>query len=312
MGVLMKKAFLWIGVAAGIVLCGLTILGWSWLRQYQALKDDEPEIVLVPDVADITYCTMDGVPLQMDMYYPQNPEAFNQVLVYIHGGSFTGGDKRKGSGIIDIPAMNSRGYAVAAINYRLMPDHPFPAEVQDAKCAVRFLRAHATEYHLRTEKIGLWGGSAGGHLATMIGLTGGMAEFESGEYLEQSSKVDAVVEMFGPTDLTMPMGWLQRMLLRRAFGTDDPQSELLRKASPVQYIQPDAPPFLILHGEQDSAVPMEQAQVLYQMLIEGGNTASLLTVKNANHNFKPTGGAIQPTRQEISAGMADFFDRWLK
>jgi len=208
--------------------------------------------------------------------------------------------------------MNSRGYAVAAINYRLMPDHPFPAEVQDAKCAVRFLRAHATEYHLRTEKIGLWGGSAGGHLATMIGLTGGMAEFESGEYLEQSSKVDAVVEMFGPTDLTMPMGWLQRMLLRRAFGTDDPQSELLRKASPVQYIQPDAPPFLILHGEQDSAVPLEQAQVLYQKLVEGGNTASLLIVKNANHNFKPTGGAIQPTRQEISASMADFFDRWLK
>jgi len=208
--------------------------------------------------------------------------------------------------------MNSRGYAVAAINYRLMPDHPFPAEVQDAKCAIRFLRAYAEEYHLRTDKIGIWGGSAGGHLAAMIGLTSGMAEFESGEYLEQSSKVDAVVEMFGPTDLTMPMGWLQRLLLRRAFGTDDPNNDLLRQASPVTYIKPGAPPFLVLHGEQDSAVPMEQAQVFYKALTDEGIMVILVTVKNANHNFKPTGGAIQPTRQEISAGMADFFDRWLK
>ena len=208
--------------------------------------------------------------------------------------------------------MTSRGYAVAALNYRLMPDHPFPAEVQDAKCAIRFLRAHAEEYHLRTDKIGIWGGSAGGHLASMVGLTEGEAEFEAGEYLDQSSRVDAVVEMFGPTDLTLPMGWLQRLLLRRAFGTDHPQAELLHRASPVNYIQLNAPPFLILHGEQDSAVPVEQAQVLYKNLVDVGNTATLIIVKNANHNFKPTGGATQPTRQEIAAAMADFFDHWLK
>ncbi len=308
----MRKAFLRIGVVTSIILCGLSVLGWSWIRQYQALADEEPEIVLSPDIADIIYCTMDGVPLKMDLYYPENSQTTSQVLVYVHGGSFTGGDKRTGSGIIDIPMMTSRGYAVAAINYRLMPAHPFPAEVQDAKCAIRFLRAHAEEYRLRTDKIGIWGGSAGGHLAAMVGLTNGEADFEVGEYLEHSSRVDAVVEMFGPTDLTMPMGWLQRMLLRRAFGTDDPQAEVLQKASPVQYIQADAPPFLILHGEQDSAVPLEQAQVFYQKLVERGDTVSLLTVKNANHNFKPTGGAIQPNRQEISAAMANFFDRWLK
>jgi acetyl esterase/lipase len=234
------------------------------------------------------------------------------VLVYVHGGSFTSGDKSKGSGTLDIPAMTGRGYAVAAINYRLMPEHPFPAEVLDAKCAVRFLRAHADEYQFKTEKIGIWGGSAGGHLSAMIGLTNGDPAFESGEYLKESSSVEAVVEMFGPTDLTAKMGWLQRWLLRRAFGTDDPHALLLRQASPVNYATEDAPPFLILHGERDTAVPVEQAQALYQELLHAEVDATLVIVENANHNFKPTGGPITPTRTEISDLMADFFDRTLR
>lgn len=104
----------------------------------------------------------------------------------------------------------------------------------------------------------------------------------------------------------------QTQLLRRAFGTDDPKAEILLQASPVQYVTKSTPPFLILHGEQDSAVLLEQAQVFYQKLRVAGNTVTLISVKNANHIFKPTGGAIQPTRQEISTQMADFFDHWLK
>ncbi len=308
----MKRFFRWAGILLGAGLCALVILGVLWYRQYQALADDEPEIVLSPSMADITYCTMDGVPLKMDLYFPEKSQGTAQALIYFHGGSFTSGDKRKGSGVIDIPAMTARGYAVAAVNYRLMPDHRFPAEVLDGKCAIRFLRAHAIEYNLRVDKMGIWGGSAGGHLATMIGLTDGEPDFEAGEYLEQSSRVDVVVEMFGPTDLTLPMSWLQRLIMRRAFGTDDPKAEILLQASPVRYVTKNTPPFLILHGEQDSAVPLEQAQVFYQKLRDAGNTVTLVSVKNANHNFKPTGGAIQPTRQEISTQMADFFDRWLK
>jgi len=296
-----------------VSLCGLSTFAYIWVRQYQALADDDPVVTLSPDVADLTYCTPNSVPLKMDLYFPSDDyDAPWQVLVYFHGGSFTSGDKRKGSGIIDIPAMTARGYAVAAINYRLMPEYPFPAEVMDAKCAIRFLRAHAEEYQIRTEKIGVWGGSAGGHLVAMIGLTNGDPAFESGEYAEYSSRVDAVVEMFGPTDLTAPMGWLQRWLLRRAFGTDDPTTPLLAHSSPINFITPEAPPFLILHGEQDGAVPVAQAQVFYKKLIEAGVDATLITVTNANHNFKPTGGPIEPTREEISAMMADFFDLWLK
>jgi acetyl esterase/lipase len=254
---------------------------------------------------------MDRIPLKMDLYFPKRDPSW-QVLLYVHGGSFTGGDKRTGSGIIDIPAMTERGYAVAAINYRLMPEHPFPAELIDAKCAVRFLHAHADEYDLLTEKVGIWGGSAGGHLSAMMGLTNGDPAFELGEHREYSSQVDAVVDMFGPTDLTQPMSWLQRLLLRRAFGTDSPSDTRLIEASPVQYISTHAVPFLILHGEQDTAVPATHAQALYEKLTDAGVDATLVIVDNANHNFKPTGGPIAPTRTEISDIMGDFFDRVLR
>jgi acetyl esterase/lipase len=274
--------------------------------------DDEPDIVLSPDIPDITYCTMDGVPLAMDLYLPAGSGSPSPLLLYVHGGSFTSGDKRKGSGIIDIPAMTTHGYAVAAVNYRLMPDYPFPAEVTDVKCAIRFLRAHADEYNLDGERIGIWGGSAGGHLSAIIGMTNNDPRFEAGEYPEQSSRVDAAVEMFGPMDLTLPMDWLQRQLLLRAFGTDSADSPLLRDASPVFYVSADDPPFLIMNGEQDSAVPPDQARALYRALDAAGVDATLVIVKNANHNFKPTGGPISPSREEISVMMADFFDRVLK
>ncbi len=295
-----------------LTIAGLVIYGIVWVARYQSLVDDEPDIVLSPDIPDITYCTMDGEPLAMDLYLPAGSGSPSPLLVYVHGGSFTSGDKRKGSGIIDIPAMTERGYAVAAVNYRLMPDYPFPAEVTDAKCAIRFLRTHADEYNLDVEKIGIWGGSAGGHLSAMIGLTNNDPRFEAGGYPEQSSHVEAVVEMFGPMDLTLPMDWLQRQLLLRAFGTDSADSPQLRDASPVFYVSADDPPFLIMNGEQDSAVPPDQARALYQALAAAGVDSTLVIVKNANHNFKPTGGPISPTREAISVLMADFFDRVLR
>ncbi|HLO17348.1 MAG TPA: alpha/beta hydrolase [Anaerolineales bacterium] len=308
----MKKFLKWFGLLLVLSICGLTIYGFLWIRQYQQLAEEEPAITLSPSLSDITYCTMDGVPLKMDLYYPNETQPPYQVLVYVHGGSFTGGDKRKGSGVIDIPAMTGRGYAVAALNYRLMPEYPFPAEVIDAKCAIRFLRAHTEKYNLLTEKIGIWGGSAGGHLSTMVGLTNGDPAFELGENGEYSSQVDAVVDMFGPTDLTQPMGWLQRLLLRRAFGTDSPSDQRLIAASPIQYVTLDVAPFLIIHGDQDTAVPLEQSQILYEKLLEADGEATLVIVENANHNFKPTGGPIKPTRAEISDMLGNFFDQWLK
>lgn len=309
----MKIIIKWIGLIFGLSLCVTAIAIALWIRQYQALSDDEPEIIPTPGISEITYCTMEGNPLTMDLYLPEHITTMpTRVLVYVHGGSFTSGDKRKGSGMVDISQMVERGFAVAAINYRLMPANPFPAAVEDAKCAIRYLRAHQAEYNLDTNKLGIWGGSAGGHLAAMVGLTNNQERYETGEYLEQSSEVQAVVEMFGPTDLTLPMEWLQQILLYRAFNTTDHNSEILHKASPVNYISGDEPPFFIIHGEQDSAVPVEQAEIFHEKLKDTGVSTRLLIVKNANHNFKPTGGAIEPDRLEISSLVADFFSEHLR
>jgi acetyl esterase/lipase len=279
--------------------------------RYQSQPDEEPEVALEPNLADIAYCSPGGARQDLDLYFPSSPGPW-QLLVYVHGGSFTAGDKRKGSGLFDIPVMVEQGFAVAAVNYRLMPDHPFPAGLEDVKCSIRFLRAHNQQYGLVTEQIGIWGGSAGGYYAALTGLTNGLAEYDTGEYLEYSSDVQAVVDMFGPTDLTAQMDWLQAWLLRRAFNNHSSEVVFLSSASPITYVTAQAPPFLIFHGQQDTAVPMSHSQLLYDRLATAGADVRLVMVENANHNFKPTGGAIQPTRQEISAGMADFFDRWLK
>jgi acetyl esterase/lipase len=299
-----------LGMAIGLAITACLVLSYMVVR-YQSLADEEPEVDLEPSLADILYCSPGGVPQNLDLYFPDTPGPW-QILVYVHGGSFTAGDKRKGSGLLDIAVVVEQGFAVAAVNYRLMPDNHFPAGVEDVKCAIRFLRAHAGEYGLKTEQIGIWGGSAGGYYAALSGLTNGTPGYDTGEYLDQSSQVQAVVDMFGPADLSARFDWLQGWLLRRAFGSQADDIEFLNSASPITHVSSDAPPFLIFHGDQDSAVPLSQSQALYDRLAQANVEAQLVVVKNANHNFKPTGGEIQPNRLDISTQMADFFQEKLR
>jgi acetyl esterase/lipase len=302
------KILVGIVVGLGVILCIALSL---FAIRYQTVADEEPEIALTPSLADVSYCSPGGVSQKLDLYFPSTPGPW-QVLVYVHGGSFTAGDKRKGSGLVDIPVMMEQDFAVAAVNYRLMPDDPFPAGLEDVKCAIRYLRAHAQEYELETEKVGIWGGSAGGYYATLTGLTNGKSDYGTGEYREHSSSVQAVVDMFGPTDLTVKFAWLQEWLLRRAFSNRSKDAEFLRSASPVTYVTEEAPPFLIFHGDRDDAVPLSQSQLLNDMLLKTGADVQLVIVENANHNFKPTGGEILPGRLDISTQMAEFFNEILR
>jgi acetyl esterase/lipase len=128
----------WVAIGLGSIFC----LGFGLLAvRYQSHVDEEPEIALTPSLVDVSYCSPGGVPQRLDLYFPSTPGPWH-VLVYVHGGSFTAGDKRKGSGLIDIPRMVEQGFAVAAVNYRLMPEYPFPAGLEDVKCArrTRYLR----------------------------------------------------------------------------------------------------------------------------------------------------------------------------
>lgn len=235
------------------------------------------------------------------------------AILYVHGGGWTKGDKRAGAGAEDIPELVSRGYLVAAVNYRLAPQYKFPAQIEDLKCAVRFLRANAAAYGIDPDHIGAWGGSAGGHLVALLGVTDATAGFEgSGGYASQSSRVQAVVDMFGPTDLTAVFQGAAPPLMEQVFGITDKNSDIIKRASPVTWVSSDDPPFLILHGEKDALVPLSQSEKFYDRLVATGVPATLTMVENAGHGFAPAGGTIDPSRTEITGLVADFFDQYLK
>jgi acetyl esterase/lipase len=262
---------------------------------------------------DVTYGIAGNVSLKMDIFYPKMASGVLPVVVYVHGGGWTGGDKAAGAGVNEIPEMIKRGYLVASINYRLAPQYRFPAMIEDAKCAVRFLKAKASDFGLDPGRIGVWGGSAGGHLVALLGTTDASAGFEgTGGYADQSSRVQAVVDFFGPADLNIFFQRYQGTIMKEVFGAADANSDKLKVASPVTYISRDDPPFLIMQGDKDTVVPLIQSQILYDRLVADGVTASLVIVKNAGHSFTPSGGAISPGRAEITTMVADFFDKHLK
>ncbi|MFA5801626.1 MAG: alpha/beta hydrolase [Thermoleophilia bacterium] len=263
---------------------------------------------------DVTYCDAGSTALKMDVYYPKTMNGPAPAVMYVHGGGWTQGDKNEGAGATAIPSLVDAGFLVVSINYRLAPDDKFPAQIEDAKCAVRYLRANAALNSIDPDRIGAWGGSAGGHLVSLLGVTDGSEGFEgTGGYADQSSRVQAVVDMFGPSDLMKEFsgGAIGRALGTQVFGTSDQGSDILAQASPVTHVSADDPPFLILHGAKDDLVPPEQSQELYDRLKAAGVPATLVMVENAGHGFRPDGGQISPTRQELAKMIVEFFRKEL-
>jgi acetyl esterase/lipase len=263
---------------------------------------------------DVVYAHISGVDLRLDVYYPTTWRAPAPLAVFVHGGGWTSGDKSTSAGLIDKDELVGRGYVVASINYRLAPQYKWPAQIEDAKAAIRFLRANAARFGVDPARIGVWGSSAGGHLVAMLGAADANAGFDgSGGNDGVSSRVTAVVDQFGPADLTAADWGLSRSATAsQVFGATSPNDPVLVSASPVTYVTPDDPPFLIQHGEKDAVVPLSQSQILLARLLAAGVPASLTVVENAGHGFAATGGAISPTRLELSRQLADFFDRYVK
>ncbi|MBI2334037.1 MAG: alpha/beta hydrolase [Chloroflexi bacterium] len=253
---------------------------------------------------DVTYCTTDGVELKMDVYYPANATRTTPLVVFIHGGGWSQGDKAETQGRL-VPSLLDAGFTVASLNYRLAPEYPFPAQLEDVKCAIRSFRANADQYGIDPNHIGMWGPSAGGHLVSMLGVTDPAAGFERGEYLDRSSRVQAVVDMYGPADLMVDFSQTYVDLKDMVFGDFD-----LAKASPVTYISADDPPFLILQGDQDPVVPLSQSQSFYDAMIASGMQAELVVVQGGDHGFNNP--STTPNRDEIIAKVVQFFEEHLK
>jgi acetyl esterase/lipase len=263
---------------------------------------------------EITYCQMDGVDLKMDVYYPDQYSARPwPVVMYVHGGAWQKGDKNEGAGSRAIPALRASGFLVVAVDYRLAPTYKFPAQIEDVQCAVRSLRANASRFHLDPEKIGVWGGSAGGHLVALLGTAANKPEWKVGEYLDQSSRVQAVVDMFGPADLSVEFDTSNFQTARVVFGARNGSDPKLINASPVNYVDSTDAPFLILHGDQDNVVPLEQSQLLFKQLQQYGVESKLVIVQGAGHGFVRAGDQpINPGLSEINRQIVEFFIKHLK
>ena len=257
---------------------------------------------------DIEYARPGGKPLLLDLYLPEKTDAPLPLIVWIHGGAWQGGSKE------DCPAvgMTARGYAAASINYRLSHEAIFPAQIHDCKAAVRWLRANAQKYGFDPDRIGAWGSSAGGHLVALLGTSGGVEELEGDlGNAEQSSSVQAVVDFCGPTDLTR-IAEAPSDISRKS--ADCPEAMLIggmlhenpekaAAASPVTYATKDAAPFLIMHGENDTIVPLQQGELMHAALTKAGAEVTFEVVKDAGHGF---GGP------DIDRMVNDFFDAHLK
>lgn len=251
---------------------------------------------------DVTYCEIDGQELKMDVHYPSSGGPW-PCMIFVHGGGWSEGEGDKAP-LAVIPT--DAGILVVSINYRTYPAYHFPAMIEDVKCAIRMLRANAAEYNLDPERIALVGHSAGAHLAALAGLADDCAGWDTGSYLEQSSRVQAVVMLSGPSDLTCSFSAWVTDLIGNVFGADR------RAGSPVTYVRQDAPPFLIIHGEADDVIPAEQAHLLHNALINVGVQSQLVIVQNAGHGYEPVNGPVTPTMEQTFGIILSFLTHTLR
>jgi len=209
-------------------------------------------------------------------------------VVFIHGGGWYEGDK---SSVPPLP-LAEQGYAVASINYRLVDQAIWPAQIHDAKAAIRYLRSNASSYNIDPNRIGVWGMSAGAHLAALLGTSGDVPVLEGKLGLHSvSSRVQAVVDWYGPTDFASigngeSLTDHARGMLERFFGGPMSQrKEAAYAASPVSYVSSDDPPFLLMHGDKDTLVPVSQSQQLNSLLMAAGVKTDLIIVQGAGHRM---------------------------
>jgi acetyl esterase/lipase len=275
------------------------LLAWTGAASAQPKLPDG-----VKAVRDLEYVPGGHERQKLDLYLPEKADGPMPVVVWIHGGAWRQGSKAGCPGIF----LAEKGYAVASVGYRLSQHAVFPAQIEDCKTAIRWLRANAKKYNLDPDHVGVWGASAGGHLVALLGTTGGMKELEGKDgNLDQSSKVQCVVDWFGPTDFRNV----------RSEAPDSPVTQLLggppskekdkaALASPLAHVHKDCPPFLIMHGDKDPTVRFAASEALEEALKKVNVPVTLVKLEGAKH------GGPEFQTKEVRKQIEEFFNRYLK
>jgi len=292
-----------------IILCVLESL---------SLKAQSTEGISI--TKDIVYGRVQDVDLKLDMAKPPTEKATYPALIFFHGGGWQQGDKSHMHRWLK--KFASDGYVTVSVGYRFAPAFKWPSQVEDAKTAVRFLRAHAQQFNIDPNRIGAMGESAGGYLALMLGFTDPTDGLEGeGGYQSFSSSVQAVVSFYSATDFTGRSWHLSPALeaeIQRYYnkslpevmadftGAKDTEDPILKKISVLPYVDKNDPPVLMFHGDSDPYSPVERAQKFEQALAQAGVSHELIIVKGGGHGWT---GALE---EATSRQMAEFFDRILK
>ncbi|MCE9603638.1 MAG: alpha/beta hydrolase [Planctomycetia bacterium] len=262
---------------------------------------------------DQPYAGNDNPKQQLDIFLPKKrvDDKPVPVVVFIHGGGWSGGD-RKGYAQPAAFLAASGKYAAISVGYRLSGEKIWPAQIYDCKAAIRWIRAHAKELNIDPERIGATGGSAGGHLVTLLGLTAGNKDLEGdvGEHSGVSSAITCVINFCGPSDLTTPL------MQGEAAKKDDPavvgliggslaeKADVAKAVSPLTYVTKQAVPIMTVHGTADARVNYTNAERLDAALKQAGTVSLLIPMQGAGHGI--------PTGPELSGRMQQFWDLYLR
>ncbi len=274
-------------------------------------RQQRPDFPDVDVQRDLVYKTINGQALRLDIYSPKSITHPLPVVLWIHGGGWSKGRKEQK------PPVNlmAKGYIIVSIDYRLSYDAPFPAQIEDCKAAVRWLRANAAAYHIDPDHIGAWGHSAGGHLAALLGTSGDVAALEgAGDNPSFSSRIQAVCDMSGPSDIlrlyenvskaTEGSSRRAKTYVEQFLGGKGEQLEAQAiAASPITYVSKDDAAFLVIHGENDMSIPVSQSELFVEKLKAAGVDATLEVARGRGHGV---GGP------KFAGDITNFFDKHLK